>query len=80
MTDRWQRFTDVKPDTELLEMLSAHCSEFLVHGVDAEGKSSGMEEGLVQIFGKWEGIPRYLCQGLGISGIGTVSETWKRTA
>lgn len=65
VTDRWQRFTDVKPDTELLEMLSAHCSEFLVHGVDAEGKSSGMEEGLVQIFGEWEGIPVTYAGGIG---------------
>ena len=44
VTDRWQKFTDVKVTMETLEELSQYCDEFLVHGVDVEGKSGGMEE------------------------------------
>ncbi len=29
---------------ETLKELSKHCDEFLVHGVDVEGKMSGIEE------------------------------------
>lgn len=49
VTDRWQKFTEEKVTTELLEKLSAYCDEFLIHGVDVEGKGSGMEENLIQI-------------------------------
>lgn len=44
VTDRWQKFTDVKLNKELFEELSAYCDEFLVHAVDTEGKSSGIDE------------------------------------
>ena len=42
VTNRWQTFTQMKVCREILEMLSDYCDEFLVHGVDAEGKSSGV--------------------------------------
>ena len=38
MTDRWQKFTDVFLDQEVLNFLAGHADEFLVHGVDVEGK------------------------------------------
>lgn len=57
VTDRWQKFTDVQLSKEMLDTLSGHCSEFLVHGVDVEGKSAGMEEELVRILGEWAEIP-----------------------
>jgi phosphoribosylformimino-5-aminoimidazole carboxamide ribotide isomerase len=57
VTDRWQKFTDVKVNIETLEMLSQYCDEFLVHGVDVEGKSGGMEEELVTLLSEWEKNP-----------------------
>ena len=41
VTDRWQTFTQVEVTAQLLDTLSEFCDEFLVHGVDVEGKSSG---------------------------------------
>ncbi|HHX55117.1 MAG TPA: phosphoribosylformimino-5-aminoimidazole carboxamide ribotide isomerase [Clostridiales bacterium] len=57
VTDRWQRFTDVKLNHETLDKLSDFCDEFLIHGVDVEGKSSGIEEDLVLMLGKWDELP-----------------------
>ena len=37
--------------------MAEYCSEFLVHGVDSEGKSGGMEKELVSILSKWNRIP-----------------------
>src|SRR4051794_39849622 len=36
VTDRWQRWTDVKVDGAMLAWLADYCDEFLVHGVDVE--------------------------------------------
>ena len=41
VTDRWQTFTNVELGTKILGRLSGYCDEFLVHGVDVEGKASG---------------------------------------
>lgn len=49
VTDRWQKFTDVCLDKALLEQLSFSCSEFLVHAVDVEGKSAGIETPVVRL-------------------------------
>lgn len=65
VTDRWQKFTDVKLSREILDELSGHCSEFLVHGVDVEGKSAGMEEQLVKMLGEWAQIPVTYAGGIG---------------
>lgn len=57
VTDRWQKFTEEKVTEELLEELSAYCSEFLIHAVDVEGKSQGIEKPLVSLLGEWGKIP-----------------------
>jgi phosphoribosylformimino-5-aminoimidazole carboxamide ribotide isomerase len=57
VTDRWQKFTEEKIDDTILTLLSGYCDEFLVHGVDVEGKSGGMEEELVKILSDWSKIP-----------------------
>lgn len=57
VTDRWQKFTDMKLTDKVLTELSVCCDEFLIHGVDVEGKRSGMEEELVSMLGKWGEIP-----------------------
>lgn len=38
VTDRWQKFSDVYLDKEILDFLANFADEFLVHGVDVEGK------------------------------------------
>lgn len=49
VTDRWQVFSDVVFDEELLSKLAEYCDEFLVHAVDVEGKKSGINEGIASI-------------------------------
>ena len=57
VTDRWQKFTNVKISPSILDALAEHCGEFLVHAVDVEGKSQGIEASLAELLGSWEGIP-----------------------
>ena len=49
VTDRWQKFTDLEVNGPTLRMLSEYCAEFLVHGVDVEGKRCGIEDELVRL-------------------------------
>ena len=57
VTDRWQKFTNVEVTYEVLDELSAYCSEFLIHAVDVEGKQQGIDTELIAYLGAWEGIP-----------------------
>lgn len=57
VTDRWQHMTKEKVTLDLIEKLSAYCDEFLVHAVDVEGKSNGMETELLELLAKWDGNP-----------------------
>ncbi|KAH0448286.1 hypothetical protein IEQ34_022086 [Dendrobium chrysotoxum] len=38
VTDRWQKFSNLSMDEENLAFLASFADEFLVHGVDMEGK------------------------------------------
>ena len=42
VTDRWQKFTELALSHKVLNELSKYCDEFLIHGVDVEGKGDGM--------------------------------------
>ncbi len=53
VTDRWQKFTNQVLDEKTLDMLADYCDEFLIHAVDVEGKSSGIETEVVKILGDW---------------------------
>ena len=57
VTNRWQTFTDYKVTPENLRELAAYCDEFLVHGVDVEGKQCGILEDLVTLLGEHSTIP-----------------------
>ncbi|XP_068660308.1 1-(5-phosphoribosyl)-5-[(5-phosphoribosylamino)methylideneamino] imidazole-4-carboxamide isomerase, chloroplastic [Aristolochia californica] len=57
VTDRWQKFSDVLLDEETLEFLAEYADEFLVHGVDVEGKRLGIDEELVTLLGRFSPIP-----------------------
>ncbi|KAH0925265.1 hypothetical protein HID58_017521 [Brassica napus] len=57
VTDRWQKFSDVLLDEKSLEFLGGFADEFLVHGVDVEGKKLGIDEELVALLGNYSPIP-----------------------
>ncbi|CAE6032458.1 unnamed protein product [Arabidopsis arenosa] len=57
VTDRWQKFSDVILDEKSLEFLGGFADEFLVHGVDVEGKKLGIDEELVALLGNYSPIP-----------------------
>ncbi len=65
VTDRWQKFTDVRITKDTLDELSKFCDEFLIHAVDVEGKSAGIEKELALFLGCWEGIPITYAGGVG---------------
>ena len=65
-TDRWQKITDVEVNEKLFEDLGRYCDEFLVHAVDSEGRSSGIDGELVRILAKAD---RPVCYAGGISCI-----------
>ena len=65
VTDRWQKFSDVKLTEEVLDELSAYCDEYLIHAVDAEGKRAGIERYPAALLGAWEGIPVTYAGGVG---------------
>ncbi|MGN1147552.1 MAG: phosphoribosylformimino-5-aminoimidazole carboxamide ribotide isomerase, partial [Lachnospiraceae bacterium] len=51
VTDRWQKETTEVVNEALLDNLSGYCDEFLIHAVDVEGKSRGIEQELVTLLG-----------------------------
>jgi phosphoribosylformimino-5-aminoimidazole carboxamide ribotide isomerase len=57
VTERWQNFTEMAITGKTLTQLARSCDEFLVHGVDVEGKRSGIEERLVEMLGELSPIP-----------------------
>ena len=56
VTDRWQKFTEVKVTRKVLEEMASYCDEFLIHAVDVEGKQSGIETDLVAILAEYNGV------------------------
>lgn len=64
VTDRWQKYTDVCLNEETVRELTEFCDEFLIHGVDVEGKSSGIEEELTALLGKICMIPATYAGGV----------------
>ena len=78
VTDRWQKFTDEPVTMELLEELSSYASEFLVHAVDVEGKSNGVETELIRLLGSWGKIPITYAGGVrNFEDIKTIKELGK---
>ncbi|PKI41961.1 hypothetical protein CRG98_037644 [Punica granatum] len=57
VTDRWQKFSDVYLDEKVLDFLAGYADEFLIHGVDVEGKKLGIDEELVALLGRHSPIP-----------------------
>ncbi len=65
VTNRWQTFTQVKLTQGILEEFAQYCDEFLVHGVDVEGKASGIDDGLAALLGMYEGNAVTYAGGIG---------------
>ena len=57
VTDRWQTYTNVRVNRKTLVELGTYCSEFLVHGVENEGKRCGILEDLVVLLGTHSPVP-----------------------
>ncbi len=57
VTNRWQNYTSEIINLSTLSTLSNYCDEFLIHAVDVEGKSMGIESDLVKILGEFSDIP-----------------------
>lgn len=57
VTDRWQKFTELKLSAATLQDLSRHCAEFLVHAVDVEGLCRGIDGELVRDLAAWSPLP-----------------------
>ncbi|KAK6944054.1 Histidine biosynthesis protein [Dillenia turbinata] len=66
VTDRWQKFSDVYLDEATLDFLGVHADEFLVHGVDVEGKKLGIDEELVALLGRLSPIPVTYAGGVSV--------------
>lgn len=56
VTDRWQTFTDVEVTPDIMKKLSEYCDEFLIHGVDVEGKQQGIDDKLISMLAEVDGI------------------------
>lgn len=65
VTDRWQKFTEVKLSREVFCEIEGYCDEFLVHGVDVEGRAAGVDERLAQILGQYSKKPVTYAGGIG---------------
>ncbi|MBU0944681.1 MAG: phosphoribosylformimino-5-aminoimidazole carboxamide ribotide isomerase [Proteobacteria bacterium] len=64
VTDRWQKFTNVKIGPEILEEFSHLCAEFLIHAADVEGQCRGIERELVRRLAEWSPIPTTYAGGV----------------
>lgn len=65
VTDRWQKFTQETVTLALLDKLSQYADEFLIHAVDVEGKTSGIEQDLAALLGEWGKLPITYAGGVG---------------
>ncbi|MEJ2032443.1 MAG: phosphoribosylformimino-5-aminoimidazole carboxamide ribotide isomerase [Deltaproteobacteria bacterium] len=64
VTDRWQRFTEVNISSESLDYFAKFCSEFLIHGVDVEGRCAGIDGELVTQLGRTTPLPTTYAGGV----------------
>jgi len=55
MTDRWQTYTGTYLTPVLLKELEQYCDEYLIHAVNVEGKSEGIEKNVVELLAGYEG-------------------------
>ncbi len=64
VTDRWQNFTDIKVCKQTIIELSSFCDEFLIHAVDVEGSSLGLDKELLELMAQNTIIPAVYAGGI----------------
>ncbi len=64
VTNRWQNFTSLRINGDILEELAQYCDEFLVHAVDVEGMSMGVDERLINLLAAHTPIPTTYAGGV----------------
>ncbi len=64
VTDRWQTFTQTPVHPETLQTLARSCAEFLIHGVDVEGKQQGIDIDLLQLLADHTPLPTTYAGGI----------------
>lgn len=64
VTDRWQKFTDVRISPGVLEDFATQCDEFLIHAADVEGQCNGIEVNLLQKLADWSPIATTYAGGI----------------
>jgi phosphoribosylformimino-5-aminoimidazole carboxamide ribotide isomerase len=75
VTDRWQKFTEIVVNEEMLKKFSEFCAEFLIHAVDMEGLCRGIDRELVEKLGQWTPVPTTYAGGANsISDLETVAK------
>ena len=52
-------------DEQILKELAGYSDEFLVHGVDVEGKAAGVDKHLAELLGRYHGNPVTYAGGIG---------------
>lgn len=57
VTDRWQKYTEVQLTEKTLDDMASYCDELLIHAVDVEGKTDGIEQELVILLGNFAKVP-----------------------
>ncbi len=50
-------FPKEKIGAEQMKKLESYCDEFLIHGVDVEGKAQGIDQELVELLAEYQGNP-----------------------
>ncbi len=55
--NQWQTFTETVLSHALLQKISLHCDELLIHAVDVEGKCAGMDWELIEKLNAWGTCP-----------------------
>lgn len=64
VTDRWQKFTNVRIEKAVIADLSGYCDEFLIHAADVEGKCNGIENEVVTLLKDSVQIPTTYAGGV----------------
>jgi len=64
VTDRWQKFTQLRISAPVLDRLSSFCAEFLIHAVDVEGKCMGIDTRLLELLAAHLPVPTTYAGGI----------------
>jgi phosphoribosylformimino-5-aminoimidazole carboxamide ribotide isomerase len=67
VTDRWQKFTDLRISAAVLAKLAVYCDEFLIHAVDVEGKCMGIDTRLLELLAATVPVPTTYAGGVSSS-------------